>query len=582
MKLNDALVQALISLDVRYVFGVSGANIEHFHDAIHRLGGDRLRSIMTKGESGAAFMADCRARVHRTLGVCCSTSGGGMMNLLTGVAESYAESVPVLALVGQPPAALDGMGAFQESSGIGRATDALKLWSTVTKYAAKIARAGDFWPCLKQAVTASLSGRQGPSAILLPRNAYDMEVDPCPDGWGEEIKGLVQPARPLESEIKNLWEALTAARHPVLILGQGVRRCSDPRAVAEFAGKAGIPVVTTMSARAEFPNDDPLYLGIMGVAGHPSVHAFLKEQADLFVVVGAGLNFMTRHPLGSIPPDRKIAVVNIDPESIGRVISPLAVVNADAGMVFRRMLELFEAHPFAAGPLNEYVQDIYEPCLFPSVVSAKRASEGGCRSLLQSRAISLLQEILPEGGHLLYDAGNCATAGLHMTKVPRGSSSTIALGMGGMGYSVGGSIGAQLGSPPGTRTVVFAGDGAFLIAGFEIHTAVDLGLPILYVIFNNNMHGMCAMRQQLYFDARLECVDYAPIDVAGVARGFGDSRSLWVGSASTEEELRSQLAEYMKNSSLPGVLELRLDREEMPPFTPFLPDTAVTIPICRP
>jgi acetolactate synthase-1/2/3 large subunit len=581
MKLNDALVHALISLDVRYIFGVSGTNIEHFHDAIHRLGGTRLRSVMTKGEAGAAFMADCRGRVHRTLGVCCSTSGGGMMNLLTGIAESYAESVPVLALVGQSPAALDGMGAFQESSGIGRTTDALQLWNTVTKYTAKISRPDDFWPCLKKAVISSLSGRPGPSALLLPRNAYYMEVDPCLDNWGEEIKGLVQTGELPADEISRLFDAMASARHPVFILGQGVRRSSDPQAVVEFARKSGIPVVTTMSAKGEFPNEDPLYLGVVGVAGHPSVHAFLKERADLFIVVGTGLNFMTRHPLGCVPSDRKFAVVNIDPDGISRVVPAFSLVNADAGKVFRMMLELFKADPFAVQLLSDYVHHIYEPCLFPSVLHEKRAKESGRGCLLQSQAISLLQEILPEGGHILYDAGNCATASLHMTKVPRGSSSTIALGMGGMGYSIGGSIGAQLGSPAGTRTVVFAGDGAFLIAGCEIHTAVDLGLPILYVIFNNNMHGMCAMRQQLYFDSRLECVSYAPIDVAGVARGFGDSRSLWVGSAATEDELRRQLAEYMKNSNLPGVLELRLAREELPPFTPFLPESAVTIPICK-
>src|SRR6266566_3891487 len=103
MRLVDALIEALAACEVRHVFGVSGANIEHLHDAIHRLGGP-LVSVMAKSEFGAAFMADGYARVHRRLGVCCSTSGGGMMNLAVGIAESHAESVPVLALVGQPPA----------------------------------------------------------------------------------------------------------------------------------------------------------------------------------------------------------------------------------------------------------------------------------------------------------------------------------------------------------------------------------------------------------------------------------------------------------------------------------------------
>ena len=94
MKLIDALVTTLRDWDLGYIFGVSGANIEHLHDAVHRLGDNRLEAVLTKSEVGAAFMADARARVHKTLGVCCSTSGGGMMNLAVGIAESYAESCP--------------------------------------------------------------------------------------------------------------------------------------------------------------------------------------------------------------------------------------------------------------------------------------------------------------------------------------------------------------------------------------------------------------------------------------------------------------------------------------------------------
>ncbi|HEX7836037.1 MAG TPA: thiamine pyrophosphate-binding protein, partial [Kofleriaceae bacterium] len=172
MKLVDALVTTLRDWDVGYVFGVSGANIEHVHDAIHRLGGERLRSVLARSEGGAAFMADCRARVHRTLGICAATSGGGMMNLAVGVAEAYAESVPVLALVGQAPSALEGRGAFQDSSGIGRTVDAIGLWRAMTKLVARVDAGRSFWERLHAAVAAALSGRPGPAVLLLPRDVY--------------------------------------------------------------------------------------------------------------------------------------------------------------------------------------------------------------------------------------------------------------------------------------------------------------------------------------------------------------------------------------------------------------------------
>ncbi|HAJ26029.1 MAG TPA: acetolactate synthase [Syntrophus sp. (in: bacteria)] len=570
MTLNDALVNALIALDIRYVFGVSGANIELFHDAIHRLGQGKLRSIMSKSEDGAAFMADCRARVHRTLGVCCSTSGGGMMNLIAGIAESYAESVPVLALVGQPPAELEGKGAFQESSGIGRSVDSFTLFSAASKYVAKICNPDDFWHHLTEAIKAALSGRHGPAVLLFPRNIFNQEVDSCPEGWVENLRNFIRPKAVTEEMVHPLFEAIRLAHKPVVIIGHGVRRCTDQQSVTDFVHAAGLPVVTTISGRSEFPNDDPQYLGVLGVAGHPSVHTYLKEQVDLIIAVGTGLNFMTRQPLASALADKKIAVVNIDAGELTRIISPELIIEGDAGHVFQVMKKMLGEKPFKFPPIEDYRQQTYTPALAPAIKENLRHSEPGVPPLLQSEAIAMLQEFLPENGHVLYDAGNCGTAAIHMTKVPRGSSSTMALGMGGMGYAVAGAIGAQLGSPAGARTLVFAGDGAFLISGFEIHTAVDLKLPIFFVIFNNNMHGMCAMRQHLYFESRLECVSYAPLSIAQVARGFGDNDHLWIGSAGTVDELRAQLENYRQQKDIPGVLELRLTREEIPPFTPFI------------
>ncbi|KAB8330252.1 thiamine pyrophosphate-binding protein [Scytonema tolypothrichoides VB-61278] len=581
MKLSDALVKALISLNVRYIFGVSGANIEHLHDAVHRLGKGKLQSVMAKSEDGAAFMADSHARVHRTLGVCCATSGGGMMNLIAGIAESYAESVPVLALVGQPPLALEGRGAFQDSSGIGRTVDSVKLWGAVAKYVGKISKPDDLWYHLSEAVKVAISGRPGPVVLMFPRDIFEQEVEPCPENWADELRNVICPTPVTLDMIRPLFEEICRAKNPVLLIGHGVRRCSDPQTVVNFARYVGLPVVTTLSGRGEFPNDDPLYLGMLGVAGHPSAHAYLKEQADLLIVVGSDLNIMTRQPLGCALVDKKIAVVNIDVGEITRIISPALVIEADAGMVFKALLDLLKQKPFKVKPLQGYVPQIFKPLLASPIPLDDRRSRADGSPLLQSEAIAILQDFLPESGHLLYDAGNCAAASLHMTTVPPGSSSTIALGMGGMGYAIAGAIGAQLGSPLGTRTVVFAGDGAFLMTGFEIHTAVDLGLHILFVVFNNNMHGMCVTRQQLFFESRLECVRYAPVDIALTARGFGTTDRLWVGSAGTVDELRYQLEDYKNHADIPGVLELCLLHQEMPPFTPFLPEYAPTVPISK-
>ncbi|XXX79069.1 thiamine pyrophosphate-binding protein [Sorangium sp. So ce134] len=579
MKLADALVQTLRDWEVQYVFGVSGANIEHLHDAIHRHGEGKLISVLAKTETGAAFMADCRARVHKRLAVCCATAGGGMLNLAVGIAESYAEAVPVLAIVGQPPTSLEGRGAFQDSSGIGNCVDAVQLWRAISKYVGKIRTPHDFWPMLRDAVVAATSGRQGPAVLLVPRDLYDQEVGPPPADWPGDLASFCR-SRPIGiGEVMPLLEAIRSARRPLLLIGQGARRSDDGGAVEAFARATGIPVVTTMSARGDFPNDDRLYLGTIGAAGHPSAHAYLRDEADLIIAAGATLDIMTRSAVERSFKDKRFAVVDVDPEAIHRILQPEITLYADVGRAFRALLDLLERSPMSPlPPVEGYSRTLYEPRLAPAIPGDEPAAARP-DALLQSEALAILGAYLPTQGHVVLDAGNCAAAAMHYLSVPPGTSSTIALGMGGMGYAIPGAIGAQLGSAPGTRTTVICGDGAFLMLGLEVHTAVDLGLPVLFVVFNNAMHGMCVTRQQLLFESRIEAVRYPGVDFATLARGLAPEDRLWVGAASTPEELRERLRDYHENHTLlPGVLDLRLVREEIPPFAPFLGPDAPTIP----
>lgn len=591
MRLDEALVEALKLLDVRYVFGVSGANIEHLHDAIYRLGQGRLRSVLAKGEAGAAFMADGHARVHRSLAVCASTSGGGMVNLIAGLAESYQSSSPVLAIVGQPPRALRGRGAFQDSSGVGRSVSALGLLGALTKYVRELSGPEEFWPSLEAAVVAAISNRQGTSALLIPRDLYEREVPPPAADWPARILGQAKPAPVAHESLMRVLELVRGARRPLLLIGQGIRRSRNPEAVRRFAARTRIPVATTMSARAEYPNDAPNYMGVLGAAGHPSVHSYLCDEADLVLAVGASMNAMTSAPLSRSArglAGKTLIVINPNLDDVQRALSAsppasnrtggstrlpalLVGVEADAGASFETLNELWEHEPFA-------IPEAERECLefAPTLARELQVPSRPRSDLLQSDALRVLARYLPETGHVLYDAGNCAAAALHYLPVPTGLSATIALGMGGMGYAVAASVGAQLGSPAGSRTIVFAGDGAFLISGFEVHTAVELELPILYVIFNNSMHGMCVTRQQLYFDARIESSTYRYVDVAQVARGLAPAERLWVGKATTLYELEAALEDYAQGCDRPGVLEIVTAQEQLPPFVPFLPAGAHT------
>ncbi len=577
MILSDAIVTCLRELNLRYMFGVSGANIEHIHDSVFRLGqqGNDQRgfqTVMTKSEYGAAFMADARARTHKTLGVCCATSGGGMMNLAVGIAESYAHAVPVLALVGQPPIAQEGRGSFQDSSGIGATVNALAMWQAISKFACKFETADQFWSLFFAALSQPFSGRHGPSVMLLPRDIMGLEVGEIPSGFLSSIS-FESDVNDSENDINGVWDLLSKAKNPVLILGSGVARHNAEKTARAFVESSNIRVVSTLACPGIFANDDKRYLGMIGVAGHPSAHSYIEEKADFILSVGTQLRAMTRATLECALTEKSLCMVNSDFQELDESLNPCMLLKSEASMFFDALNEKQEI-----SPLKFSVDEVFHPvtCFTPQKIQYQQLVDTASTNvkhngLTQSAALTIVNQYLPEQGHILFDAGNCAAAAAHFLKIPLNVSTNIALGMGGMGYAIAGAIGAQLGESKPSRTMVLCGDGAFMMTGLEIHTAVDLQLPILWIVFNNNMHGMCVTRQQLYFSGRIEGNTYGNVDIATISKGFGGKDRIWAKTATSLTELDVLLDEYIsRKAHMPGVLELKIVEEELPPFMPFV------------
>lgn len=552
MKLVDALTLTLKELGVTTIFGISGANIEHFHDAIYRLGGNTLRSVLTKNDASAAYMADGFARAHHTVGVCCSTSGGGMTNLAVGIAESYADEIPVLAIIGQCPTDREGQGSFQDSSGKNNTINALHFWKTITKYTAKIDRAEAFWPALTEAFRALFTKSYGPVALLIPRNLYECEVPPKPDRTFRRLSAGSLSDKPrkidLQQALTRLFNALKSSKHPLLIVGRGTYTARS--ALQIFVNKTHLPVATTIHDVNAFPNDDPNYLGMMGIAGHQAVHDYIINEVDLLIAVGDVFS-----SLATVP-------------STTRLLKTIYIgENANKAVAARSIDLLIECE---IAPFFEYFTAHYEPSAVLTHRKRERQHEHVCsRVLSTSLALSEIQPYLSRIQTLFFDAGNCVISALHQLRFSKNTQTHIALGMGGMGYAIAAGIGAQFGE--GQHTAVITGDGGFLISGLEVHTAVEYQLPILFLVFNNNQHGMCVTRQQCFFDDRITASTYSTVHIATIAKGLGDSDKLWVACAHTRSDLKQQLADYYQNhAAKPGVLELKIAVDEMPPFLPFL------------
>ena len=567
MTVAEALASAFDDWGLTALYGVSGANIEDLHDAVHRLDGG-LRSIAARSENGAAFMADAHARIHNTLGLCCATSGGGMMNLAVGVAESRQSGVPVLAVVGQVPTRLEGVGGFQDSSGLGGVVDAEALWGAIAKDVAVLRSGQVFWTVLRRLVSSAVNERQGPSTLLVPKDIFSQLVPARPADWPAHPMDLRRALTPSRATLDDVAEALQAARKPVIVAGPGLRRADAADALVELAEHASVPVMATMEDPGAFPSAHPLALGLIGTAGHPSAHAHLNTTADLVLVLGSSLEIMVRAPIAAALGRARVIVIDSAPQRAAAALPNSDVHCADLLPLVQALTARAELADVGPGrPVNYRTT-----CFLPKVIEAHRDLAFAGHDLLQSEAITMIASRgLPDSGHLLFDAGNCAASALHYMPAPSGLTTTIALGMGGMGYAVAGAIGAQLGAAAGERTVVFCGDGAFLMLGMELHTAVELGLPILFVVFNNAGHGMCVTRQQRFFDGRLEASQYPAASFVEIARGLAGRNHMWAGAAASTVELEAALDSLEDwNGEGPALLEIIIQREEMPPFTPFL------------
>ncbi|MDH6577286.1 thiamine pyrophosphate-binding protein [Kitasatospora sp. MAP5-34] len=538
VRLVDYLAGALAGDGVRHVFGVGGANIEDLYDALHATDGV-IRAVVAKHEFSAATMADGHARATGRIGVVAATSGGGAVNLLPGLAESYASRVPVLALVGQPPTGSAGRGAFQDSSGKGGSLDAQRLFAPVSRFCAVVQDPDSLPELLAQALAAARTEPPGPAVLLLPKDVQQALIDP---------PRPTPPTAPAEPPIRlphRAVELLRSARTVLVIAGEGVAS-SDARAeLAEVAGRLGAWVAVTPDAKDVFHNDDPRFAGVAGVMGHQNVTDCLR-RADLCLLVGTRLPDLARAGLDAALAGTPVICIDPEPPFVPGIALPDGVRDT-----LRAVAELLGPHP---RPAPEHAGPAPRP--------TPRTGHG---TTSYAAAVAAVEAALPPDAHVFVDAGNAGASAIHLLPAPRHGRFVVAVGMGGMGYTFGAGIGAALAT--GRRTYVIAGDGAFFMHGMEVHTAVEYAAPVTFVIFNNNAHAMCATREHLYLGAPHPSNLFRPADIAaGVAAMFP---ALEVTRADDGAQLHRALLRSNTTGG-PAFVALDFDPAETPPFLPFL------------
>ncbi|MFG2864957.1 thiamine pyrophosphate-binding protein [Streptomyces sioyaensis] len=556
VRLVDHLVAELASAGVTHVFGVGGANIEDLYDAVHRCG--TVRGVVAKHEFSAVTMADGYARTTGRIGVVAATSGGGAMNLVPGLAEAHASRVPVLALVGQPPTGQEGRGAFQDSSGKAGSFDAREVFDPVSRFCARVDDADSLVQLLPRAVAAAQADPRGPAVLLLPKDVQQARIrvpvrgaapTPCvsaPTASAARLDGAA---------LITVSDTLRKAGRVLMIAGEDLAAAHARTELAELARRLGAWVAVTPDAKDVFDNRDPRFAGVAGVMGHTNVEDCLR-RADVCLLVGTRLPLLARGGL-----DRALAttdVVCLGPE-------PPFVAGTALGGDLRDALRAVTARlppgsrpcPPHAGPL---------PTPIPSPLSQARG-----RTIPYLQAVAAVETALPQDAHVFVDAGNAGASAIHLLPAPRRGRFVVAVGMGGMGYTFGAGIGAALAT--GRRTYVLAGDGAFFMHGMEVHTAVEYAAPVTFVIFNNNAHAMCALREEFFQGGVRDDDLFARTDLAaGVAAAFPSLDATGAGDAA---HLRTALLRGNAGGG-PAFVAVDCDPREIPPFLPFQSFTDIT------
>ena len=324
MKMTGAqiILECLAREGVDIVFGIPGGATLPFYDAFRYY--PQIRHILVKHEQSAAHAADGYARVTGKVGVCCATSGPGATNLVTGIANAWMDSVPIVAITGQVVTWLVGRDGFQEA-------DITGITLPITKHNWLVLQAEDLAGIIKEAFHIARSGRPGPVLIDVPRDVFLQEVE---FEYPEEIDlpGFRPTVEGHPAQIKKAAQLIDESEKPLILAGHGVRISGAFEELRELAEKAQIPVVTTLLGISSFPGSHPLCMGMPGMHGMYWNNLAINE-ADLLVAVGMRFDDRVTGALKDFAPHARVIHIDIDPAEIGKVVKPTVPIVGDVKRV---------------------------------------------------------------------------------------------------------------------------------------------------------------------------------------------------------------------------------------------------------
>jgi acetolactate synthase-1/2/3 large subunit len=531
MKGAEFVVRALDREGVEYVFGYPGGAIMPVYDAL--LDG-KVRHILVRHEQGAALAADGYARATGKVGVCIATSGPGATNLITGIANSFMDSVPVVAITGQVAVPLMGTDAFQE-------VDTFGLAMPVVKHSFLVRRAADLPYVMHEAFKIARSGRPGPVLVDLPKDVANTQMEFTFARTGPSY----DPAPPEPAAIERAAELLREATRPVIYAGGGIglgRAIDEYRA---FVAATRIPAISTLKGLGALPTDHELFLGMMGMHGFKAPNLAV-QNCDLLICVGARFDDRATGKLAEFAPNAKVIHMDADASEIGKLRRVEAPVVGDLRHALRALsfalphdIEPWRRECLQAKATYAWDYNAPTPCVYaPRFL--KRLSEAVDGETIVTCDV---------GQHQMWVAQHC--------RFRRPEQHLTSGGLGTMGFGLPAAIGAQFGRPD-ARVINVTGDGSIMMNVQELATIRRYDLPVKIVLLDNRALGMVRQWQELFFNNRYSEIDLSDNpDFVRVAEAFGIP-GFRIERANQETEAIERL---LSDDEGPMLLHVLIDQE---------------------
>ncbi|MGB8021892.1 MAG: thiamine pyrophosphate-binding protein [Candidatus Nanopelagicales bacterium] len=548
MQVYEAIVDGLESLGVRTAFGGNGENIASLAVALSR--SDRIRPILTRHEQAAAYMACGYAMFTNELGVCFATVGPGAFNLVTGLATAMSDSYPVLALTGYVETRWQGRGAVNDTSGLNGTPDSQALFAATTKRSYLLTDPADTCDVLEEAVNIAFEGRPGPVHIGVSQSLTHRGVEVLDYRDPRLTAAPPQPdPRDVESIVDALAEAMADRRNVLLLAGYGAVRSGAQAEVRRFVERFQVPLVTTLDGKGVLPENHPLCVGVFSESGHSSAWKAFRE-ADVVLAVGNSLN---QHATFGLREDlfvgKNLIQVNISATEIGKHYAVQHALVCDARPGLAAITDALSERVGDIPPVQVDGQD-YEARRIPHVTG----------DIHPGQLAQTMGRMLPPGGVLLADAGaHLAWLGYY-AELEEGQSFRKCGTFGPMAAHTNAAIGVKAAQPHRT-VVVGCGDGCYQMSGFELMTAVENDLPVIWVIFNDAQLKLVKLYQLANY-GRTGLVELAAPDFAAHARACGADG---YGVDSIEDFTAAYAAALA--SRRPTVIDARITRWAVPHYS---------------